>query len=157
MNCSICYEKFINPEDFEPEEFRKMIKESNWTNGVWDYKKSITFQNLTAKPIKCNTNNCDAIFCLGCYYKIKRSAMWIEKAERGVIPDSARIDGISMPVEEAEEYGFDFNDIFKCPYCRNNNYKDYLSSNVFPQMLGKIYGIPGLRKWELGCYDLHNK
>ena len=136
MNCSICYENFVNPEDFEPEEFRKMIKESNWTKGVYDYKKSYTFQNLTAPPMKCNTNNCEAIFCLGCYYKIKQSARWIEKAE---------------------EFGFDNNDIFKCPYCRNNDYKDYLSSNVFPQMLGKIYGIPDLTKWELGMYNLHNK
>ena len=29
MNCSICYENFVNPEDFEPEEFRKMIKENH--------------------------------------------------------------------------------------------------------------------------------
>ena len=110
MNCSICYENFVNPEDFEPEEFRKMIKESNWTNGVYDYKKSYTFQNLTAPPIKCNTNNCEVIFCLGCYYKIKRSA------------SSARAG-----IEEDEYTGslwFDDNDIFKCPYCRGEQ-KDY--------------------------------
>ena len=40
MNCSICYENFVNPEDFEPEEFRKMINSISLEKKIdRDYEK----------------------------------------------------------------------------------------------------------------------
>ena len=123
MECAICYEKFFKPKTLE--EFEKIYKDivkNNSEDGIGKFLiYLITDKHNTT--YKCPTYNCECIVCLDCYNSIQIN------------------DEINNNYEEDNEY----NDIpsknskFRCPYCRNIDWKDYMNS-VFCELQMKVLG-----------------
>ena len=70
MECSICYEKFINREEF--------IKKSQDIKNKHDdinifHNEFMKLLNLCKTPHICFTLNCESIICHTCLIKIKES------------------------------------------------------------------------------------
>jgi len=45
------------------------------------------------------------------------------------------------------ENSINFKDMFKCPYCRMNDYKSYMKKTVLRELQIKVLGEDGFRKW----------
>jgi hypothetical protein len=119
MECAICYEKFFIPksqEDFE-KIYNENVKDEN-------YDEIIKFKNLLITPKhdethSCSTPNCDCIICKDCWIRITHNGKAIDEMSADDMP------GIY--------------DYFKCPYCRQIDWKDYMN-NVFDELQQKILG-----------------
>jgi hypothetical protein len=127
MNCSICYEKFFKPEnkeDFITKLNNARESENNSEEIYKFFNYLITDKHNTT--YKCLTPNCEHIFCLDCYNKILLT------------------DKINSNYEgsDNEEY---INDIpskyskFRCPYCRNIDWKEYMNT-VLNELMSKLLG-----------------
>ena len=128
MSCSICYETFINPKDYTREEFMELFEKKTTTNNEHDDDKFMRFNSLIIQkdnPFKCNTPNCKKLYCQQCYIKIKQSD------------------------DEEDEWNYGKKDIFRCSYCRNIDYKDYMKNNVLQDMMQKVLGKEEFLNWFL--------
>ena len=114
MECSICYEQFIQPssnENYEELEKDFMTKHDN------DNSKDIKFMSLLLLPnmkprYRCANDKCSVYMCDYCY-----------------------------------ENTINEKKLFKCHYCRMNDYKIYIQKNVLRELQIKVLGKEGFRKW----------
>ena len=76
MKCSICYIEFINPKEYSKEAFDALFKGETTTHNNFDPDKFMRFTSLIIQkdnnPFKCNTPNCEHLYCVQCYTKIKQ-------------------------------------------------------------------------------------
>lgn len=119
MECAICYEKFFTPKT--KEEFEKVYKENVKNN---DYDEIMKFKNLliTSKhnyTHTCPTPNCECIICSDCWIKITHNGKNLMEADEDNMPS--------------------IYDLFKCPYCTQIDWKDYMN-NVFNELQKKVLG-----------------
>ena len=117
MKCAICYEKFFTPKT--EEEFKKIYKE-NFKNN--NYDEIMKFDNLliTSKHNNtyiCPTPNCKCLICCDCWIKITHNGKNLMEAEEDDMPSTY--------------------DYFKCPYCRQIDWKYYMN-NVFNELQKKL-------------------
>jgi hypothetical protein len=114
MECSICYEQFIQPtSDDNCEELKKEFM----TNHNDDNYKDIKYMSLLLLPnmkprYRCQNGKCCKYICDYCY---------------------------ENTINEKE--------LFKCHYCRINDYKTYMKINVLRELQIKVLGEDGFRKW----------
>ena len=105
MECAICYEKFFIPKT--QEEFERMCEE-NIKNDEYDDEISKFFNLVITSEYNttysCSTPNCDCVICEDCWLNIKYSCNNIH--------------------EITEEVNFHF----KCPYCRQVDWKDCMNT-----------------------------
>ena len=119
MECALCYEKFFTPKT--KEELEKMYEENVKNN---DYNEVIKFENLliTTKhntTHSCPTVNCECIICGDCWIKITHNG---------------------KSIDEMMEYDMpSIYDYFKCPFCRQIDWKHYMN-NVFNELQQKVLG-----------------
>jgi len=122
MKCAICYENFFTPKS--KEEFEKLWQE-NVPNETCE--EIMIFRNLLITS-KCNNThycsipNCKCLICGDCWAKITH-----------------RDDNWGLPR---------ICDYFKCPYCREVDWKDYMSDVLF-ELQKKVLG--GDEAWRLRC------
>ena len=113
MECSICYEQFIQPTS---DENRKELEEEFGKNHNDDYKWvrycALLLLPNTKPRYKCNNDKCCKYMCDFCYEKT---------------------------INEKK--------IFKCHYCRMNDYNTYMNINVLRELQIKVLGEEGFRKW----------
>jgi len=114
MECSICYENFIQPSSNEncDELQKEFMKNHNDDN-----KKDIKFMSLLIFPndtprYRCPNDKCCKYMCDYCY---------------------------ENTINEKE--------LFKCHYCRMNDYKTYMKINVLRELQIKVLGKNGFIKW----------
>ena len=114
MECSICYEQFIQPSSDENcEELTKEFMK----NHDDDNNKDIKYISLLTVPnseprYRCPNDKCCKYMCDYCY---------------------------ENTINEKE--------LFKCHYCRMNDYKTYMKINVLRKLQIKVLGEEGFRKW----------
>ena len=112
MECSICYEQFIQPTS---DENRKELEEEFGKNHNDDYKWvrycALLLLPNTKPRYKCNNDKCCKYMCDFCYEKT---------------------------INEQK--------IFKCHYCRMNDYKTYMNINVLRELQIKVLGRDGFIK-----------
>ena len=112
MECSICYEQFIQPTS---DENRKELEEEFDKNHN-DHYKWFRYCALLLLPnempkYKCHNDKCCKYMCDYCYEK--------------TINDTK---------------------LFKCHYCRMNDYKTYMNINVLRELQIKVLGKDGFIK-----------
>ena len=133
MKCSICYIEFINPKEYSKEAFDALFKGETTTHNNFDPDKFMRFTSLIIQkdnnPFKCNTPNCEHLYCVQCYTKIKQGEN----------------------VEDEWDYGK--KDTFQCAYCRNIDYKDYMKNNVLNDMMLTVLGPKEFALW---LFDSHH-
>ena len=117
MECSICYEKFIiSVEEFDV--FMNSVDRKN-------INKFMKFQNLFItkrnKPVICCIDTCKSIFCYDCITNIRMG---------GNIMD--------MTQEELDKIDHTTITNYKCPFCRNIDWKNYMKIVVLNQLQNKI-------------------
>ena len=130
MECSICAEKFINPKEYSKEQFVELMNENIDKKKGLESDKYMRFHSLVLtkdNPFKCNTPNCESVYCLQCYTKIKQR-------------------------DDHDKWGYDKKDTFQCAYCRNIDYKDYMKNNVLDDMMLKVLGPKEFALW---VFDSH--
>ena len=114
MECSICWEKFIQPSSNENcEELKKefMANHNGDNNRDIKYMSLLLLPNMT--PIyRCQNKKCYKYICDYCY---------------------------ENTINEKE--------LFKCHYCRMNDYNIYMKVNVLRELQIKVLGEEGFRKW----------
>ena len=126
MECAICYETFFTPKN--KEEFEKLWQE-NVSNESCD--EIMKFRNLLITS-KCNNThscsipNCECLICGDCWVKITHKGKSFEDADDNDLPT--------------------IYDYFKCPYCREIDWKDYMH-NVLFELQEKVLGED--EAWEL--------
>ena len=114
MECSICWENFIQPSSNENcEELKKEFMANH--NG--DNNRDIKYMSLLLLPnmiprYRCQNEKCYKYICDYCY---------------------------ENTINEKE--------LFKCHYCRMNDYKTYVKVNVLRELQIKVLGEEGFRKW----------
>lgn len=69
MECSICYENFINREEF----IKKMPDVKINVNENYVFNEFMKLLNLYKNPHICSTLNCESIICHTCLINIKQS------------------------------------------------------------------------------------
>jgi hypothetical protein len=111
MECAICYEKFYTPKTHK--ELKKIYKQNVKNDNFDDIMK---FKNLlvTANHNEthvCSTPNCNCVICRTCWIKITE-----EKYDKNATMDD-----------------------FRCPYCRNIDWKDYMKK-VLNELQEKVLG-----------------
>ena len=114
MECSICYENFIQPSSNENcDELRKeFMKNHNDDNDkVIKWMSLLIIPNGTPR-YRCPNDKCCKYMCDYCY---------------------------ENTINEKE--------LFKCHYCRMNDYKTYVKVNVLRELQIKVLGEEGFRKW----------
>jgi hypothetical protein len=114
MECSICYENFIQPSS---DETCEELKKEFMTKHNDDNDKGIKFISLLLFPnrmprYRCPNDKCCQYMCAYCY---------------------------ENTINEKE--------LFKCHYCRVNDYKTYMEINVLRELQIKVLGEDGFRKW----------
>ena len=114
MECSICYENFIQPSSDENYE---ELKKEFMTNHNDDNDKELKYLSLlllrNMKPrYRCQNDKCCKYMCDYCY-----------------------------------EYTINEKNLFKCHYCRINDYKTYMKINVLRELQIKVLGDGGFKKW----------
>lgn len=119
MECAVCYDAFFMPKNRE--EFEKMYKE-NVKNE--DYDEIIKFKNLLITPKhnktrSCSTQNCECLICGDCWVKITHNGKGVNEMDLDDMPS--------------------IYDLFKCPYCMQIDWKDYMN-NVFNELQQKVLG-----------------
>ena len=119
MECAICYEKFFTPKS--QEEYEKIYNENVKDN---NYHEIMKFTNLliTAKhndTHACYTPNCECLICGDCWINITHNGKGIDEMTEDDMPS--------------------IYDYFKCPYCRQIDWKDYMH-NVFNELQQKVLG-----------------
>ena len=114
MECSICFENFIQPSSNEncDELQKEFMKNHNDDN-----KKDIKFMSLLIFPndtprYRCPNDKCCKYMCDYCY---------------------------ENTINEKE--------LFKCHYCRMNDYNTYMKINVLRELQIKVLGKDGFIKW----------
>jgi hypothetical protein len=117
MECAICYEKFYTPKTHK--ELKKMYKQ-NVKND--NYDEIMKFKNLLVtsnhnETHVCSTPNCKCIICGDCWIKITE-----EKYDKNATMDD-----------------------FRCPYCRNIDWKDYMKK-VLNELQEKVLGKEEFKK-----------
>ena len=122
MECSICYEQFIQPiSDENCEELEKEFMDAH----VNDNDKNTKYLSLLLLPnvkprYKCHNDKCCKYICDYCY---------------------------DVSINEKE--------LFRCHYCRLNDYKTYMKINVLRELQIKVLGDDGFRKWyQEQLYDI---
>ena len=126
MECAICYETFFIPKN--KAEFENFWKE-NVPNDSCD--EIMRFRNLLITS-KCNNThscsipNCECLICGDCWGKITHK------------------DDVRLLVDDLPS----MYDYFKCPYCREVDWKDYMH-NVLFELQKKVLG--GDEAWRLRC------
>lgn len=125
MECAICYEKFFVPNNKkEFDENIKKFKEKH-NNLIDNYLNYIITPNHNT-TYKCPTEGCNCIICNNCWKKIT----------------SNKINNFNS-LDSEDDY-FDnipsMYDIFKCPYCRLIDYKNYMKDSVLCELQRKILG-----------------
>jgi hypothetical protein len=114
MECSICWENFIQPSSNENcEELKKEFMANH--NG--DNNRDIKYMSLLLLPnmiprYRCQNEKCYKYICDYCY---------------------------ENTINEKE--------LFKCHYCRMNDYNVYMKVNVLRELQIKVLGEEGFRKW----------
>ena len=114
MNCSICYEYFIQPssnEDYKELEKKFMIEHNKDNNKDIKFLSLLLISNCKPKYM-CSNDKCGMYMCDYCY---------------------------DNTINEKE--------LFKCHYCRTNDYKKYMKINVLRELQIKILGKEGFKKW----------
>jgi hypothetical protein len=119
MECAICYEKFFTPKS--QEEFEKIYNENVKDD---NYDEIMKFKNLLITPKhnhthSCSTPNCEYLMCGDCWIKTTHNGKGIYELTEHDIPS--------------------IYDYFKCPYCRQIDWKDYMN-NVFNELQEKVLG-----------------
>jgi hypothetical protein len=117
MKCAICYEKFLKPSQ---EEFVELLNEMRNKN----FNEIIKIRNFLITPKHntthtCHTPNCECIICSECWFKHTHNAKSMYEITINNIPSL---------------YTY-----FKCPYCRQIDWKDYMN-NVFQELQIKVLG-----------------
>ena len=117
MECAICYENFFIPET--EEEFKNMYNKNVQDNNLEQIMK---FTNLLITSnhntsYKCPTPNCNCIICGDCWIKITHNVKDIDEI-----------------LEYENKYNYNY---FKCPYCRQIDWKEYMN-NVFIELQSKL-------------------
>ena len=117
MECAICYEKFYTPKTHK--ELKKIYKQNVKNDNFDDIMK---FKNLlvTANHNEthvCSTPNCECVICRDCWIKITE-----EKYDKNATMD-----------------------YFRCPYCRNIDWKDYMRK-VLNELQEKVLGEEEFKK-----------
>jgi hypothetical protein len=130
MECAICYEKFFRPKTHE--EFERKYEETVKNN---DYNEIQKFLNLliTSKhntTYSCSTPYCECLVCGDCWIKITHNG---------------------KSIDEMTEDDMSNNYYFKCPYCRQVDWKDCMN-NIFDELQIKVLGKKGalepiFRRW----------
>ena len=114
MECSICYEQFIQSLSNENcEELEKEFMTNHNQDNDKDYKFIclLLLPNMTPRYM-CQNNKCCKYICDYCY---------------------------ENTINEKE--------LFKCHFCRCYDYKSYMSVNVLRELLIKVLGNEGYKKW----------
>jgi hypothetical protein len=119
MQCAICYENFFTPKS--QEEFEKIYKENVKNNS---YDEIMKFKNLLITPKhndthSCSAPNCECLICRDCWTKITHNGKGIDEMTEYDMPS--------------------IYDYFRCPYCRQIDWKDYMN-NVFNELQEKVLG-----------------
>jgi len=119
MECAICYEKFFTPKS--QKEFEKIYNEIVKNN---NYNEILKFKNLLITPKhnnthSCSTPNCECLICMDCWIRITHKGKGIDEMTEDDMPS--------------------IYDKFKCPYCRQIDWKDYMN-NVFNELQKKVLG-----------------
>jgi hypothetical protein len=117
MECAICYETFFKPKT--QEEIEKAYKENVKNN---NYDEIMKFKGLLITPKhnythSCPTPNCECIICGDCWIKITHNGKSIDEMTNDDMPS--------------------IYDYFKCPYCRQIDWKYYMD-NVFNELQKKL-------------------
>lgn len=115
MECSICYEKFITVNSFE--EFKILMGSVDKK----DVSGFVKFQHMINKPFICCIDTCKSICCDGCISNIRTG---------GNIMDMTEED-----IEELEDQTIHN---YKCPFCRNIDWKGYMKTVVLNQLQSQI-------------------
>lgn len=111
MECAICYEKFYTPKTHK--ELKKMYKQNVKNNNFDDimkFKNLLVTENHNETHV-CSTPNCKCVICGDCWIKIAE-----EKYDKNATMDD-----------------------FRCPYCRNIDWKDYMKK-VLNELQEKVLG-----------------
>lgn len=113
MECSICYENFIQP--LSDENYEKLEKEfmtnHNYDNNGIKFMSLLLLPNATPRYM-CQNDKCRKYVCDYCY-----------------------------------ENTINDRELFKCHYCRMNDYKTYMKRNVLRELQIKVLGEAGFIKW----------
>ncbi len=114
MECSICYENFIQPssdENYDELQKEFMKKHNDDNDKVIKWMSLALLPNMTPR-YRCPNYKCCKYMCDYCY---------------------------ENTINEKE--------LFKCHYCRINDYKTYMQINVLRELQIKVLGKEGFIKW----------
>ena len=117
MECAICYEKFFIPKT--QEEFERIYEENVKNNNYDEIQKFLNLV-ITSKhntTHSCSTPNCECFICEDCWIKVT----------------------YGKSIDEMTEEDMSNNFHFKCPHCRQVDWKDCMN-NVFNELQSKVLG-----------------
>lgn len=117
MKCSICYENFIQPSSDENYEELKKEFMTKHNDDNDDNDKCIKFMSLLLLPNTMPRYRCQNDKCCQCM------------------------------CDYCYENTINEKKLFKCHYCRVNDYKTYMKINVLRELQIKVLGEDGFRKW----------
>ena len=134
MECAICFEKFLKPSREEyiklvEEEMKKVYKDPNL------FMNYINFVNLLITPKHntthtCSTPNCNIIICHGCWHKITHNGKNMLEVTMNDVPSKY--------------------DLFKCPYCKQIDWKDYMKNVLNELQQKKVLGKEEYIEYRMG-------
>ena len=117
MECAICYEKFFIPKT--QEEFERICEENVKNNNYDEIQKFLNLV-ITSKhntTHSCSTPNCECLICEDCWIKVT----------------------YGKSIDEMTEEDMSNNFHFKCPHCRQVDWKDCMN-NVFNELHSNVLG-----------------
>jgi hypothetical protein len=129
MECAVCYEAFIIPNN--EEECLSIIKE------IREKRENYKMLNYLITPkynttYKCPTLECKCIICHDCWEKVQisnRSENVMSQIYNDLDNDNNTYHDIPC-----------IYDKFMCPYCRLVDWKEYMSNSVLCELQKKILG-----------------
>lgn len=123
MQCSICYENFIQlSREVNYEELEKefMTNHNDDNDKVTKFLSLLLLHANDTPRYRCQNDKCRKYMCDYCY-----------------------------------ENTINDKELFKCHYCRMNDYKIYMKINVLRELQIKVLGEDGVKKWYKEQYDIH--
>jgi len=139
MECSICYESFFLPKSNEDYKFKNLpenLKKNSYIN--LSAIRNLLITDKYNSTYKCPIENCDSIICQKCWTSLLYNSVLQKKSIRNNLSDAeeGRDDD-----DDGDDDDLDIYYLFSCPYCRNIDWKQYMSNHVLLQLLVSKLGV----------------